>query len=206
MFPHATCLCVKSAPKCKQNECELSKQQAPSSHNDQSCHSSSSNSSNSSEKRHHHHNHNSQHYPHNQRTANRPWIIHRRIDFVEISVLNSHDVLPIGQKSSLPRPLCNRQVSQYCIIGVFASEPKSKQQSKSKCSIHICTYSVQPQSIDFPRSLVFDYNLYANVCAWLCTTVFGALDKYEFSFLPNFRYFIGNVENIVKLWSALNKF
>lgn len=144
MFPHATCLCIKNASKLKQRDCKSNKQQAPSSTTDENGHTSSQNS----------------HYHHQQNhTINHQWMIRRRIDFVEISVLNSSDVLPIGQKS-LPRPLCNRKVSQYCIIRVYLrahANQNNNQNQKMRGSY--CTYN----KIDICRSFVISCNVDANV-------------------------------------------
>lgn len=100
MFPHATCLCVKSARKNQQafNSDELEPSQHY--HHPQQ------------QQQHQNHHNNDKHGKNYERYLRNgyPWIIHRRCDFVEISILSSSQVASILQKSQQQPQLYNRKV------------------------------------------------------------------------------------------------
>lgn len=88
MFPHATCLCVKSAKKSEHNT-EVRKLQK--------------------QRYHDYYQENSNRIEYGNQFKENSWIIHRHVDFVKISVLSPSQVSSILQQSQ--HQPCNKQVS-----------------------------------------------------------------------------------------------
>lgn len=89
MFPHATCLCVKTAKKSEHNA-EIRELQK--------------------HRYHHHYRDNSNRKESGKQFDENSWIIHRRVDFVKITVLTPAQVSSIRQQSQYHQ-LYNNQVS-----------------------------------------------------------------------------------------------